>query len=135
MKLQNASAREVKRVCVGSGICFAFMLAVFFLLSMVGVGDFGGRVVLSGALGTVIAVGNFTWLCLTIQNAAALQDEKKMKARFQRSYNTRLVLQSAWVVTAFLLPGFHVLAAAIPLLFPTVTLYCRQMKIAPQADK
>ena len=44
----------------------------------------------------------------------------------QLSYNLRLALQAAWVIVAFIAPCFHVLAAAIPLLFPTVVLYILQ---------
>jgi len=51
-----------------------------------------------------------------------------MKARFQLSYNARLILQAAWVVVAFLLPCFHVIAAAVPLLFPTLTIYYLQFR-------
>lgn len=135
MKLHRASVQEVKRIAVGTGICLVVMLAAFCLLSGFGIGAFDGRVIVSGIVGSLIALGNFTWLCLTIQNAAVLQDQKAMKAHFQRSYNLRLLLQASWVVAAFLLPGLHVMAAAIPLLFPRVTIYYRQMKKAPAATE
>lgn len=128
MKLQSASLKEIKRISVGSGICAALMLAVLFVLSLVGVGSFDYRAIISGAVGTLIAIGNFTLLCLTIQKAAAVEDPRQMKARFQLSYNGRLLAQAVWVVIAFLLPCFHAVAAAIPLLFPTVVIYCLQMK-------
>ena len=127
MKLQSASKKEIKRICVGSAICLALMFVGFFLLSQFGIGSFDYRVILSGAVGTAVAVGNFTILCITIQNAAGIDDKKQMKARFQLSYNARLIAQAAWVAVAFFASCFHVLAAAIPLLFPTVVIYYLQM--------
>lgn len=127
MKFQSASKKEIKRISFGSGICLALMLGGFFLLSQLGIGSFDYRVLLSGAVGTAVAVGNFALLCITIQNAAGADNQKQMKARFQLSYNARLIAQAAWVLAAFMLPCFHVLAAAIPLLFPTVIIYFLQM--------
>lgn len=128
MKLQSASIKEIKRISVGSVICLTLMIAAFFLLSRFGIGSFDYRVIISGVIGTLVAVCNFTLLCLTIQKAAGMEDQKQMKARFQVSYNARLILQAAWLVIAFLVSWLHTLAAAIPLLFPTVTIYYLQMK-------
>ena len=128
MKLQSASIKEIKRISIGSVICLVLMIGAFFLLAQFGIGSFDFRVILSGVIGTLVAVSNFTLLCLTIQKAAGMEDQKQMKARFQVSYNARLILQAAWVVIAFLVSWLHALAAAIPLLFPTVTIYYLQMK-------
>lgn len=128
MKLQRASIKEIRRVSVGTGVCLVLMFAVLFVLSLFGIGSFDYRVILSGVVGSIIAVGNFTLLCLTIQKAAATEDQKQMKARFQLSYNARLITQAAWVVVAFLLPCFHPVASAVPLLFPTMVIYYLQMK-------
>lgn len=128
MKLQKASVREIKRVAIGSGICLLLMFAVFFVLSLVNVVAFDCRILLGGIVGTVIAIGNFTLLCITIQKAAETEDKKLMKAKFQMSYNGRLIAQAAWVVAAFLLPVFNVFAAAIPLLFPTLIIFFLQSR-------
>lgn len=128
MKLQSASIKEIKRISIGSAVCLALMIAAFFLLSQFGIGSFDHRVIVSGALGTLAAIANFTVLCLTIQKAAGIEDKKQMKAHFQLSYNARLIAQAAWVVVAFLVPGLHALAAAIPLLFPTVIIYYLQLR-------
>ena len=127
MKLQSASIKEIKRICVGSCVCLVLMFVGFFLLSQFGIGSFDYRVILGGVVGTAVAVGNFMLLCITIQNAAGIDDKKQMKNRFQLSYNARLIAQAAWVVVAFLVPCFQVLASAIPLLFPTVIIYYLQM--------
>lgn len=128
MKLQPASKREIKRISLGSLICLGVMLAAFYGLSLFGVGTFGYTVLLGGVLGTLVAVLNFTALCLTIQSAAGIEDKKQMKARIQVSYNARLFFQAAWVVAAFLIPAFHVVAAAVPLLFPSVVIFFLQSR-------
>ena len=123
MKLQSASKREVGRIAVGSGVCLVIMIAVFFLLSCFGIGKFSYTVILGGAVGTLVAILNFTLLCLTIQKVAGMENGKPLKARVQLSYNLRLAMQAIWVVIAFIVPVFNALASAIPLLFPTVVLY------------
>ena len=128
MKLQPASKKEIKRIAFGSGVLLVLMQAMFFVLSLVGVGTFDWRTVISGLLGTVLAVLCFTLLCLTIQSVAGMENGKPMKSRVQLSYNLRLFLQAGWVVAAFVIPVFQVLPAAIPLLFPTVILWYLQLK-------
>lgn len=123
MKLQAASKKEILRIAVGTAICLAIMLTVFFVLSLFRIAPFDYKVILSGFVGGMVAVLNFTLLCLTIQSAAQIQEKKAMKARMQVSYNLRLLLQAAWVVAAYLIPCFNVVAAALPLLFPTVVIF------------
>ena len=123
MKLQAASKKEILRIAIGTAICLAIMLTVFFVLSLFRIAPFDYKVILSGFVGGMIAVLNFTLLCLTIQSAAQIQEKKAIKARMQVSYNLRLLLQAAWVVAAYLIPCFNVVAAALPLLFPTVVIF------------
>lgn len=123
MKLQAASKKEILRIAIGTAICLAIMLTVFFVLSLFRIAPFEYKVILSGFVGGMVAVLNFTLLCLTIQSAAQIQEKKAMKARMQISYNLRLLLQAAWVVAAYLIPCFNVVAAALPLLFPTVVIF------------
>ena len=123
MKLQSASFKEIKRITVGSAICLVGMLLAFFGLSAAGIGNFDFRVVLGGVVGTMVAVANFAALCLTIQSAAGITDKNQMQTRFRISYHIRLAVQTGWVVAAFLLPCFHAVAAALPLLFPNLVVY------------
>lgn len=124
MKLQAASRREVTRIAIGVLVCDVLMIAALFLLSLVGVGTFQPVKIILGALaGSVIAVANFIILCLTIQSSLEIENKKKMKARFQTSYNIRTAIQAVWVVAAFLLrQHFHFVAAAAPVLFPHVVI-------------
>lgn len=127
MKLQPASRREITRIAIGTLICDAIMVGALFLLSQFGIGKFEtGRILLGALCGSVIAVANFTILCLTVQSAVEIESKRKMKARFQLSYNLRMVLQAGWVVAAFLIPQIHFIAGAAPILFPNVVIFYLQ---------
>ena len=137
MKLQPASRKEITRITLGTLICDAILVAVLFLLSLVGVGKFEpGRIFLGIVCGSVIAVGNFTILCLTVQSAVGMENKRKMKARFQISYNIRLIVQAVWVVASFLIPQIHFVAGAAPVLFPNVVIYFLQFtgRLLPKQD-
>ena len=57
-----------------------------------------------------------------------IENKRKMKARFQLSYNIRLLLQALWVVACFAVPQIHFVAGAAPILFPNVVIFWLQMK-------
>lgn len=137
MKLQPASKKEIGRIALGSLVCLALMVGVFFGLSLLGVGTFDYTVILGGVVGSGVAVLNFALLCLTVQKVAGMENGKPLKARVQLSYHLRLIFQAVWIVVAFLVPAFHVLAAAIPLLFPTLVLYTLQIqgKLVTPSDR
>lgn len=128
MKLQKASKKEIKRMAIGCAACALLELAGFFLLSQLSDFRFSYKTVLGTVCGTIVAVLNFTILCLTIQSCAGMENGPKLKARIQLSYNGRLIFQAAWVLIAFLVPCFSALAAAIPLLFPTVVIFFLQSR-------
>ena len=128
MKLQSASKKEIKRIAVGTLLCDLILLAVFFVLSLEGVVAFDHTVFLGILGGSAMAILNFTIMCLTIQKAVDIGNRKQMKAFIQGSYNGRLLLQAGWIVAAFLISQINVIAAAIPLLFPNVTIFYLQSK-------
>ena len=129
MKLQAASKKEVKRISTGVIVCNIAMIAGLFLLSQFGIGTFNLPKILLGALcGSVIAIVNFIILCLTIQSAIEIENKRKMKARFQTSYNIRLLIQAAWIVGCFFLRDkIHFIAAAAPVFYPNVWLVFLQV--------
>ena len=128
MKLEKESLRQIARVSIGTGLALCGMFAVFFLLSLLGVGSLDHRVVLGGILGALAAMLNFTALCITVQKAAKIPSAKKRQAMLQVSYHSRLLLQAGWVVSAYLLPGIHTVAAALPLLFPSGVIFFRRSR-------
>lgn len=129
MKLQSASRKEIRRIALGTLACDGIMIAGLFLLSQFDMGTFDlPRILLGAACGSVIAIINFTILCLTVQSAVEIDNKRKMKARFQLSYNIRLVLQAGWVVACFAIPQIHFVAGAAPILFPNVVIFYLQSK-------
>lgn len=138
MKLQAASRKEISRIAVGTLVCDVIMVAGLFLLSQFGIGKFELLRILLGALGgSVVAILNFTILCLTVQSAVDIDSKKKMRRKFQTSYNIRLLLQALWVVAAFLIPQVHFVAGAAPILFPNVVIFFLQSqgKLVPKDEK
>ena len=123
MKLQPASKKEVKRIAVGVAICSVLMIAAIFVLSLVGVGTFSYRVFVGAAGGSLFAILNFIIMCLTIQRATEIEDKKRMKAFIQGSYNGRLIMQAVWVVLCFSISHIHLIAGALPLLFPNAIIF------------
>lgn len=122
MKLQPSARREVRRIAVGTGLCTGVMLAGFFLLRLLHIGIFDTSVILGAAGGYLVATGNFMLLCLTLQRAAQEGEQGQRNVVLQASYHGRLLLQAAWVTAAFLSGRIHVIAAALPLLFPKLIL-------------
>ena len=128
MKLQDASKKEIKRIAKGTAVCDLLLIAGLFILSLGGIGKFDYKVFTGVLGGSVVAVLNFTVMCLTIQKAVDIDEKKQMKSFIQGSYNGRLLLQAGWIVAAFLIPHLSVVAAATPLLFPNLTIFYLQSK-------
>ena len=126
MKLQPSSKKELTFIAKGTVICTLVMLAVFLVLSVTGVYPFSWRVPLAAAGGCAVAGANFYLLCLTVQSAAGMDDQKALKAKVQASYNGRLLMQGLWCLVSYLAPCFNVAAGVIPLLFPNILIYLRQ---------
>ena len=128
MELQSASRREVKRVACGTIVGGVALIALLFALSLIGVGTFDYRVIIGTVGGCFIAVLNFALMCITIQRAVNIGEQKSMKAFIQGSYNGRLLMQAGWIVAAYLMPWTNVFAAAIPLLFPNLMIFYLQAR-------
>ena len=128
MKLQSASQHEIKRIACGTAVGGVLLVAAMFVLSRMGIGTFDYRM-LTGALGgCIVAIINFALMCVTIQRAVNIGEQKAMKSFIQGSYNGRLLLQAGWIVAAYLMPWFNVIAAAVPLLFPNLSIYYLQAR-------
>ena len=129
MKLQSASRKEIRRIALGTLVCDGIMIAGLFLMSQFDIGTFDlNRILLGAAGGSIVAIVNFTILCLTVQSAVEMENKRKMKARFQLSYNIRLALQALWVVACFVIKPIHFIAGAAPILFPNVVIFYLQSK-------
>lgn len=123
MKLQPASQKEIARIAVGTLAGAAVLVAVFAVLGLAGVYPFRWTVITGALGGSAVAILNFTLLCLTVQNAAGVEDPKLLRAKVQASYTARLLVQGLWCLTAYLAPCFQVVAGILPLLFPNLVIY------------
>lgn len=128
MKLHPSSRKEIKRISIGVVICDSLMIALLFLLSQFGLGTFTYRIFVGALGGSLVTILNFIIMCLTVQKATNYDDQRRMKAFFQASYNGRLMLQAVWVIVCFAVPHIHVVAGAVPLLFPSVIILHLQVK-------
>ncbi|MGM9590982.1 MAG: ATP synthase subunit I [Faecousia sp.] len=128
MELQSASRHEVKRIACGTAVGGVVLVVVMYALSKIGIGIFDYRVITGAIGGCIVAVVNFALMCLTIQRAVSIAEQKNMKSFIQGSYNGRLLLQAGWIIAAYLMPWFNVFAAAIPLLFPNLVIFYLQAR-------
>lgn len=140
MKLQPASRRELKRISLGVGIGSAAMVAVFAVLWGLGLrlpssSLFGGGAapdpefwsIPAGALlGAAAAIGNFYYLCRSVQRAAAA-DEMTARLIMRSSYSRRMLITVAVMAAGFIAPWFHWLATLIPFLMPRATILVMQL--------
>ena len=108
--------QQVGRMALATAGCSAIMLAIYAV-----VGRFTTAVLLGGLLGTVIAVGNFLALSITVSNALdrAAAGDNSVKARM--SIQSSSVVRTA-ILTVIYVLLFHAkvcdpLAALLPLLF------------------
>ena len=137
MKLQSAYRKELTRIALGTLVCDGIMIAGLFLMSQFDMGKFElSRILLGVFCGSIIAILNFAILCITVQSAVGMENKRKMKAKFQLSYNIRLGLQAAWIVACFLIKPIHFIAGAAPILFPNVVIYYLQFtgKLLPKEE-
>jgi len=126
MKLQAASKKELQRLAAGSAICLVIEIAVSLILHLLKIYSFSYRIIISAVGGVIIELLSFTILCLAVQRAVNTQDEKARKAKMQLSYYLRMLIQAGWVVLAFIVSFLNVIAAAAPLLFPTIIIFVLQ---------
>ena len=135
-KLQPDSKKELLRIGTGTLVLAAAMVAVFALLGLAGVIRFDWTVPLGALAGSGVTILNFYLLCITMQQAVAVnEDPKAVRGIIQLSYNGRMLLQALWVVAAWAAPCFHFIAGALPLLFPRlVILYLQKTGQYPQGE-
>lgn len=108
--------KETAIVALGEGIGIVLMLIIFALL-----GYFDQTVLLGGIMGGILAVGNFFLMSYFANKAADKaqnQDVAGGQKLVQLSYTGRMIGLLAALVLLAKSGWFHVLALAIPLVFP-----------------
>ena len=80
---------------------------------------------LSGLLGTVVAVMNFLLMGITVQGVLSVENQEEAYQRMRLSYRKRTMLQLGWIILAIVAPCFQAVPGIIPLLFPGAFLRIR----------
>ena len=109
--------RETLRISLGTLVLSIVMQLVFIIIKR-----WDMTVVFGNLLGAFAAVLNFFLMCLTVQRCVKLEPDKAA-LKIRASQTGRLFMMAAFLGMAALLPKvFNVFAAAIPLVFPTLTI-------------
>ena len=107
--------RQTALLSLGQLVCVAAMIGIFVLL-----GYFNYTVALGGAIGAILAIGNFFFMAIG-SNAAADkaedQDVKTGKALMKSSYGMRMLIIGVLLVVFAKSGHCNVVALACPLLF------------------
>lgn len=122
MRLQPAVKKETLHIAAGTAAGVAVMFAVFALLHR-----FDLTVAAGGLAGGAVAVVNFLLLGLTVQKITGEANEERGRKLMQFSYSMRMLLMALWLILAVSAPVFHWVAAALPLLFPRLTIAVMQL--------
>ena len=121
MKLQPASKRELGRISAGVIAGSAVMLGV-----MAALGKFSLPALWGALLGAAVAIGNFCYLAVSVQKAAAA-DAERARMIMRASYTTRMLITLVALVLGVALKVFHWLTVLIPILLPRVTILVLQI--------
>ena len=111
-KIDPTVLKETKFIAFITLLLGVLQQAVFLIL-----GKWNFAVLLGGIWGWLIALGNFFFMCLTIQKAVS-QDEKDAKSTMKLSQNIRLLGLFLFALIAYLIPLINTVAAILPYLYP-----------------
>ena len=129
MHLQPATRREIKRISTGVLLGSALMVAVFAVL-----GRFTWPVLWGALLGDAVAIGNFVFLGISVQKAAAAEALRGRQI-MQFTYSLRMLIVVAAFALSMAVEVFYWLAVLIPLLLPRITILVLQITGAYKPDK
>ncbi len=124
MKLDKTVKKESLYILLGQVVLFSLMTAIYLI-----VGKFSLLVLLGGISGSVLAVGNFFLMCLTIQKSLDAPENDRVKI-IRTSQTTRHMVMALIVVICLAIPKFDPIATLIPLFFPRLTITVRQIAIS-----
>ena len=112
--------RETGIVLLGEVLGVGAMLGVFALL-----GAFDGKVLWGGAVGGLLAVGNFFVMAVCASLAADRAERQNVKggqALMHTSYLIRMVVLFVLLIACAKSGLFNVIALAVPIIFPRMTI-------------
>lgn len=122
MNSKNIVWKETGIVAIGVLLCTAVMIGVFALL-----GKFDMSVLLGGAAGALLAVGNFFFMAVGIVLAADKAQNQEVKAGkllARNSYLLRLLVLAVLLFACAKSGLFNLFALVLPLIFvrPSLTI-------------
>jgi len=125
MNKNRGVLQQLFRVLLGVVLCDLLMLAVFALMHRL-----TGSVILGAAVGTVLSVGNFFILCLSVgraaDSAAATGNAKGAQRAIQGGTSLRLLALLGIYILLFRNTGIHPIASLLPLVFTQLSLYATE---------
>lgn len=117
--------RETLRITLGTLALSVVMELVFIIIKR-----WDASVLFGNLLGAFAAVLNFFLMCLTVQKCVSLPPDKAA-LKVRASQTGRLFMMAAFLALAALLPkAFNIFAAAIPLVFPALTIMAYKLFFA-----
>ncbi len=129
-KYRNPILGEVIRVAIGQLICAGLMLAVYALI-----GRFSVSVLTGGAVGTVLAVGNFFFLAVSLSGISDETDAARLRLRAQGSYVIRMASVFALAFVAIRFGGCDLIATVLPLFFYRPILMAEQFILRGREER
>ena len=127
---KNPVIGETLRLSLGMLICLAAMLGVYWLM-----GKFSTLILISGAVGTLVAIGNFFFMAVGLSNLVESATEAQIKLRTQGSFMVRTFAILAILVVAIKVLGCDAIATLVPLLFTRPILTVEQFILKAKEDK
>lgn len=115
-------AHEFAQMRKGTIVLSACAAVVFFLWQQPMV-----EVVLGLLCGCGYTLYNFWTTCQSTMRALATGQEEMATRMAQQAYIKRYVCTAIFIAAVFLIPQVHVLAAVIPLVFPHLILWAKQI--------
>lgn len=122
-KVDPTVLKETKFIA-GIVLVFSAVMQIVYLC----LGQWDGTVLLGNLLGSVLAVGNFFLMGLTVQRALGLE-EKDAKKKLQASQQLRLVMMLVVLVIGAALDCFDTIAVLVPQLFPRIGVSIRGLTL------
>ncbi len=127
MKLQPAVKKETTNIAIGTAIGGGLIVLVFLIFHMIfpETSPFDYKVVLGAVIGCVVAVANFFFMAVTVQQVVDLEDQDEAKKKMKVSLRYRTLMQMGWVILAIVLPFINWIAGIAPLFIPSFVIKIR----------
>lgn len=127
---KNPVIRATLGLALGMVICLAVMLGVYWLI-----GKFELLILISGAVGTAVAIGNFFFMAVGLSSIPEGTDAMQIKLRAQGSFMIRTFAVLVILVVAIKVLHCDAIATLIPLLFTRPIFMVEQFILKAKEEK